>query len=156
MELEEGRGFITVCRNYDPHFIGVGKTREEAAYDWKAKFHYFFQKFLIFGPGTMKEERLFRLMKKNVKMDVYERNSTTVKIVLGTIEDCRHNKECPRSFRLEGSDEICEVPPYEYVDTSFMFLMKGDRFRGVFEYQDRDNKLIRIRHAMPIPQKNWE
>ncbi len=161
MELEEGKGFITVCRGYDEHFIGRGMTREEAAYDWKAKFHCFFQKFMKFGPSNMKEEKLFRLMKKNMRMDVYERNSTSNRIVLGTIEECRFYDMCPRTFRLESSDEVCEVPPYEYVDASFMLLKKGDRFRGVFEYQDRDNKLIRILHAMPIPKtpvpkENWE
>ena len=94
MELDEEKGFMTVCRNYDPHFIGFGKTREEATYDWKAKFHYFFQKFLLHGPSTMKEERLFRLMRKNVRKDVYDRNTTTNRIVLGTIEDCRFFNEC--------------------------------------------------------------
>ena len=156
MELEDHKGFMAACRNYDLHFMGFGKTREEAAYDWKAKFHFFYQKFLVYGPRTMKERVLFHLMRDNIKKDVYNWNSTTNRIVLGTIETCRYFNECPCKFRLEGSDEVCEVPPYEYVDTSFMFLMKGDRFRGVFEYQDRDNKLIRIRHAMPIPQKNWE
>ena len=153
MDMEEGKGFITVCRNYDEHFIGVGKTREEAAYDWKAKFHCFFQKFMTLGPSTMKEEKLFLLMRKNMKMDEYDRDLTSNRIVLGTIEECRFFEEFPSSFRLESSDELCEVPSYEYVDRSFMLLRKGDRFRGVFEYQDRDNKLIRILHAMPIPKK---
>lgn len=154
-------GFLAVCRYYSRYFAGDGKTREEAYYDWKAKFHYFFQLFLKYGPSTMKDEELFRLMQDNLKKDVYERNSTTNRIVLGTIVDCRLDNECPRSFWLESADELCEVPPYEHVDVSFMLLLKGDRFRGVFEYRNIDNKLLRILHAMPIPKKpdptkNWE
>lgn len=156
MTLKNEPGFITVCRGYDEHFIGVGKTRAEAAYDWKAKFHCFFQKFLIHGPSTDKEEKLYRLMRDNIDMDVYERNSTTNRVVVGTIEDCRFYNQCPRSYSLEGSDGVYDIPPYEFVDKSFMLLKKGDRFRGVFEYQNRDYKLIRILYATLIPKDDWE
>ena len=156
MGFEDEPGFITVCRGYDEHFIGSGKTRAESAYDWKAKFHYFFQKFLIHGPSTDEEEKLYHLMRDNIDMDAYERNLTTNREVVGTIEDCRFYDQCPRSYSLEGSDGVYEIPPYEHVDKSFMLLKKGDRFRGLFEYQNRDYKLIRILYATRIPKENWE
>ncbi|MBR5709572.1 MAG: hypothetical protein IKX40_02335 [Thermoguttaceae bacterium] len=153
MQMRDESGFITVCRYYDEHFIGVGKTRAEAAYDWKAKFHCFFQKFLIHGPSSDKEEELYRLMRDNIDMDAYERNSTTNREVVGTIVDCRFDDQCPRSYSLDGSDGVYEIPPYEHVDNSFMLLKKGDRFRGLFEYQNSDYKLIRILYATLIPPK---
>lgn len=146
--------FIVVNRYFDKLFIGVGDTPTEAVYDWKMKFHFFFQRFSRLGPCNPFEENMFNTMQKIINVDAYDRNSTTNKTVLGTIEDCRFKNKCPSAFRLEGSDEICKVPPYEYVDPSFILLRRGDRFRGVFEYRDCDNKLLRILSAMPIPKKS--
>ncbi|MBR6435615.1 MAG: hypothetical protein IKS45_03840 [Thermoguttaceae bacterium] len=156
MIVKQHKEIFVVNRDFDLLFIGVGNTRNEAIADWKMKFHYFFQRFSRLGTRNPFEDKMFRIMQNIIDTDAYDRNATTNRIVLGTIEDCRFEYECPCSFRLEGSDELCEVPSGDFVDPSFILLKKGDRFRGVFEYRDSDNKLLRIHYAMPIPKKNWE
>ena len=145
---------IVVNREFDLLFIGVGNDRDEAIADWKMKFHYFFQRFSRWGTRNPFEEKKFRTMQRLIDTDAYDRNATTNKIVLGTIEDCRFHNNCPCTFKIEGSDELCSVPSYMHVDPSFILMKKGDRFRGVFEYRNSDNKLLRIHYAMPIPKKN--
>lgn len=143
---------IVVNREFDPLFFGIGDDRDEAIVDWKMKFHYFFQRFSRWGTRNPFEDKMFKAMQNIIDTDVYDRNATTNRIVLGTIEDCQFNNNCPCTFKIEGSDELCTVPSYLHVDPSFILLKKGDRFRGIFEYRNIDNKLLRILHAMPIPK----
>ena len=139
---------------FDLLFIGVGDDRDEAIADWKMKFHYFFQRFSRWGTRNPFEEKKFRTMQRLIDTDAYDRNATTNRIVLGTIEGCQFHNNCPSAFKIEGSDELCSVPPYMHVDPSFILLKRGDRFRGIFEYRNSDNKLLRIHYAMQIPKKN--
>ncbi len=145
---------FVVNREFDLLFIGVGDDRDKAIADWKMKFHYFFQRFSRWGTRNPFEGKMFRTMQSLIDSDAYDRNATTSKVVLGTIEDCQFNNNCPCTFKIEGSDELCSVPSYMHVDPSFILLKRGDRFRGIFEYRNSDNKLLRILHAMPIPKKN--
>lgn len=150
---KQSRLFV-VNREFDPLFTGDGDNRDEAIANWKMKFHYFFQRFSRWGTRNPFEDKMFRIMQSLIDTDAYDRNATTNRIVLGTIEDCQFNNNCPCTFKIEGSDELCSVPPYMHVDPSFILLKRGDRFRGVFEYRNSDNKLLRIHYAESIPKKN--
>jgi hypothetical protein len=177
MPLRNGNGFLVVSRGFDEYFTGSGKTESEAFYNWKVHFHYYFQLFSRHGVHSDADVKLYNIMQDILDMKVYDRHSTTNRLVLGTIEECRtieHSiclyssdpswspgrnnhkpeKTLPTLFRLEGSDELCEVPSLLHVDPSFLLLKKGDRFRGVFEYRDHDNALIRIHFAKRISKKN--
>ena len=153
---EKPKRYLAVSRGFDEFFVGAGLCEDEAIYNWKTWFHYNFQKFYRLGASNPKEEKLYRIMQRIVDMDAIYKNSTTNKTVFGTMFTSLASGECPLLFKLDGSEEICKAPHFEYVDSSFLFLKKGERFRGIFEYRDRDNKLLRILDAVPILNKEDE
>ena len=148
--LNDTAGFLAVSRYYDEYFTGVGSSRSNALYDWKAKFHCYFQRFEALGTKDDKDNALYEFMKNSVDIKVYNANKTVVKTVEGTISNCRLCNYCPCSFKLKGSPDIYQVPAYTEVDPSFILLERGDSFRGIFEYSPADLKLIKIRYAEKI------
>lgn len=152
--LKDKPGFQAVTRNFDDYFVGVGKSRGSALYDWKAKFHCYYQLLSLQGTTTDWEKNLFNAMQDVIDVDVYNANTTRSVLVNGTINSCREGDICPCSFKLKGSQDIYQVPAYEYVDPTFFLLHKGDKFRAVFEYRNRDNKLTRILYAERLEKNN--
>lgn len=148
--LKDKPGYIAATKNFDDYFVGLGKNRGSALYDWKAKFHCYFQRFSLLGTRAEWEKEMFDLMQDIIDMQVYNANTTAAVLVHGTINSCRENDICPCSFRLDGSADIYQVPAYEYVDPTFFLLHKGEKFRAVFEYRNRDNKLSKILYAEPL------
>lgn len=145
--LKDKPGFIATCQGFDEYFVGVGKSRSSAIYDWKAKFHCNYQRLSEQKSKTENEESLYKKLEETFDVDVYNANKTTVRVVHGIIASCRDDTKCPCSYRFKGSADTYQVPAYEYVDSSLFLLNKGDRFRGVFEYRNRDYKLLRILYA---------
>lgn len=148
--LNDTTGFLAVSRYYDEYFTGMGSSRSNALYDWKSKFHCYFQRFDMLGTTNDKDIALYKLMKDSVDLQVYNANKTIVKTVEGVISNCRLDKYCPCSFKLKGSQDIYQVPPYADVDPTFILLERGDKFRAVFEYKPSDYKLVKIRYAERI------
>lgn len=148
--LRDKPGYLAVTKNFDDYFVGIGKNRGSALYDWKVKFHCYFQRFSLLGTREDWEKELFDKMQDLIDMTVYDANTTSATLVYGTINSCREGELCPCSYRLDGSADIYQVPAYEYVDSTFFLLNKGEHFRAVFEYRNRDNKLSKILYAEPF------
>ena len=148
--LNDTTGFLAVSRYYDEYFTGMGSSRSNALYDWKSKFHCYFQRFETLGANDDKSIALYNFMKDSIDLQVYNANKTHVKTVEGIISNCRMDRYCPCSFKLKGSPDIYQVPPYMDVDSSFLLLDRGDKFYAVFEYSPVDFKLLKIRYAERI------
>ena len=150
MKLPDEPGYITVCRGFDEYFIGVGNQAESAMYDWKAKFHGFFQRFEIYGPSNEKEERLKEFIDSCVDLELYRANRYYTRIQEGTITGGRFYNLFPSSYQLKGSEKIQPLPDYADIDPSFIVLEQGDDFRAVFEYRLSDNCLQRILYGEKV------
>lgn len=151
--LRDKPGYLAVTKDFDDYFVGVGKNRGSALYDWKVKFHCYYQRFSILGAKADWEKELFDKMQEVIDTTVHDVNKTTATLVYGTINSCRANDLCPCSFKLDGSPDIYQIPAYEYVDQTLFLLHKGEKFRAVFEYRNRDNKLLRILYAESMEKK---
>lgn len=147
MPMRGQPGFIVVNRQFDPFFIGVGKTVESGIYDWESKFHGYYQRFERLGYFTEKEEQLYELMSQVMDKKVYRENRCCTKIVSGEIVGCREEHGLfPCSYKLDNSGEMKPFPEYTTVDAQLMTLEKGDRFKGVFEYRLSDGSLKSVLH----------
>lgn len=144
LKLPNAPGYISVSRGYDTFFIGVGNQADSAMYDWKTKFHGFFQRFEIYGPANEKEEELYEIISNHIDLELYRANRYYTRVEEGTIVGSRFYELFPSSYQLKGSDEIKPVPDYADVDPSFVVLEKGDKFKAVFEYRVSDNKLQKV------------
>lgn len=150
MKLPDAPGYITVCRGFDEYFIGVGNQADSAMYDWKVKFHGFFQRFEVYGPSNEKEENLQEIMHNCVDLDLYKSNRYYVKVQEGVITGTRFYGKFPCSYQLDGLDKIQPLPDYDNIDPSFIILEQGDRFKVLFEYRLLDNDIHRILYGEKV------
>lgn len=152
--MSSSKGYLATNRDFDLYFVGMGKSRSSAMYDWKAKFHGHFQRFEKSGASTEKEKELYKRMKEAIDLELYKVNRTILKMVKGTVTNCRLGILFPCSYKLDGSSNIYQVPEYYNVDTSFLLLEKGTPFRAVFEYQPEDYTVRKILFGEKLDTNN--
>lgn len=152
--MSRSKGYLATNHVFDLFFVGMGKSRSSAMYDWKAKFHGYFQKFETEGPSNEKDEVFYQQMKDVIDLELYRVNRTILKMVTGTITNCRLGIMFPCSYKLDGSPNIYQVPEYYNVDTSFMLLEKDAKFRALFELNPDSYHVNRILFGEERTAKN--
>lgn len=150
LPMPEEQGYVAVSYGYDPFFVGKGKTRHGAEYDWKTKFHYYYSRMMKYD--DVKEE-LKKLFDSAIDSEMYLNSAPIVIEKEGVVVKTRLPEGLPSVIRWRGSSDIVAVPDFSKVHEGMLYFKKGEHFRAVVSYDRGTYKLTDILYVAPRPDE---